>query len=49
MTDRRLRVRVLSGSLRTESLNTWRARLAVSTIERNGGSVDFATLAEFDS
>jgi chromate reductase, NAD(P)H dehydrogenase (quinone) len=49
MTDRRLRILVLSGSLRAESLNTRLARLAASTIERNGGSVEFATLAEFDA
>jgi chromate reductase, NAD(P)H dehydrogenase (quinone) len=47
MTDRRLRILVLSGSLRAESLNTRLASLAASTIERNGGSVEFATLAEF--
>jgi hypothetical protein len=46
---RRLRVLVLSGSLRRESLNTRLARLAARTIERNGGSVDLATLAEFDA
>jgi chromate reductase, NAD(P)H dehydrogenase (quinone) len=46
---RRVRVLVLSGSLRTESLNTRLARLAARTIERNGGSVDVATLAEFDA
>ena len=49
MTDRRLQIFVLSGSLRSESLNTRLARLAASTIERNGGSVDLATLAEFDA
>ena len=46
---RQVRVLVLSGSLRTESLNTRLARLAARTIERNGGSVDLATLAEFDA
>jgi hypothetical protein len=46
---RRVRVLVLSASLRIESLNTRLARLAARTIERNGGSVDLATLAEFDA
>ena len=40
---------VPSASLRIESLNTRLARLAARTIERNGGSVDLATLAEFDA
>ena len=38
---------VLSGSMRAGSLNTKLARLAVETLEGNGGSVDFATMADF--
>src|SRR4051794_33975187 len=39
---------VLSGSMRTGSLNTKLARVAAATIEANGGHVDFATMADFD-
>lgn len=39
---------VLSGSARSQSLNTKMARLAATTIEANGGHVDFATMSEFD-
>lgn len=39
---------VLSGSMRSGSLNTKLARLATATVEANGGQVDFATMAEFD-
>jgi NAD(P)H-dependent FMN reductase len=38
---------VLSGSARVGSLNTKMARLAATTIEANGGSVDFATIGDF--
>ena len=38
---------VLSGSMRAGSLNTKMARVAAETLERNGGSVDFATMADF--
>lgn len=50
-TDRRelLRILVLSGSQRTESLNTRLARVAAAVIERSGASVDFATMSEFDA
>lgn len=48
-TGRRVSVLVLSGSLRDNSLNTRLARLAAEAIERNGGSVDFATLTDFDA
>ncbi|MGH7614743.1 MAG: NADPH-dependent FMN reductase [Gemmatimonadales bacterium] len=39
---------VFSASLRTDSLNTRLARLAVSVIEEQGGAVDAATMADFD-
>jgi chromate reductase, NAD(P)H dehydrogenase (quinone) len=48
-TGRQVSVLVLSGSLRGNSLNTRLARLAAKTIERHGGSVDFATLTDFDA
>lgn len=38
---------VFSGSLREGSLNTRLAQLAAGTIEANGGSVDFGSMAEF--
>jgi NAD(P)H-dependent FMN reductase len=44
-----LRVLVFSASLRAASLNTRLARLAVSTIERFGASVDHASMREFDA
>ena len=40
---------VLSASLRTDSLNTQLARLAADAIEAGGGSVDLASLREFDA
>ncbi len=43
-----LRILVFSGSLRQESLNTRLARLASAVIERNGGTVDFANMQDFD-
>lgn len=44
-----VRVLVLSASLRSESLNTRLARVAAGSLLRNGGDVDFATIAEFDA
>src|SRR4051794_13706252 len=38
---------VLSGSMRMDSLNTKMARLAATTIEAEGGTVDFATMCDF--
>jgi chromate reductase, NAD(P)H dehydrogenase (quinone) len=43
-----LRFLVFSGSLRTDSLNTKLAKLAAGVIEKNGGTVDFANIVEFD-
>jgi chromate reductase len=43
-----LRILVFSASLRTDSLNTRLARLAVSVIEKNGVIVDYADMSEFD-
>ncbi len=43
-----LRFLVFSASLRTDSLNTRLARLAVQIIEKHGGVVDFAEMKEFD-
>lgn len=40
---------VFSASLRAESLNSRLARLAASTIERHGGTVDLASMADFDA
>ena len=40
---------VFSASLRTNSLNTHLAKLAVSVIEKHGGVVDYAEIKEFDS
>jgi chromate reductase, NAD(P)H dehydrogenase (quinone) len=39
---------VFSASMRKDSLNTKLARLAVQVIEKHGGKVDFAGMAEFD-
>lgn len=39
---------VFSASLRSGSLNTKLAKLAVKVIEQHGGTVDFADMAEFD-
>ncbi|MEX0967574.1 MAG: NAD(P)H-dependent oxidoreductase [Bacteroidia bacterium] len=43
-----VRFLVFSASLRNDSLNTQLAKLAASVIEKNGGVVDFANMAEFD-
>jgi NAD(P)H-dependent FMN reductase len=43
-----LRFLVFSASLRTDSLNTRLAKLAVLAIEKNGGKVDYANMSEFD-
>jgi len=39
---------IFSASLRNNSLNTQLTKLAVRTIEKNGGKVDHATMSEFD-
>jgi len=39
---------VFSASLRSDSMNTRLAKLAASVIEKNGGTVDFASMHEFD-
>lgn len=39
---------VFSASLRSGSLNTRLAKLAAQVIEKNGGTVDFANMDEFD-
>jgi NAD(P)H-dependent FMN reductase len=44
-----VRFLVFSASLRAESLNSRVARLAARTIERHGGSVDLASMADFDA
>ena len=44
-----IRVLVFSASLRAESLNARLAQLAATTVEVNGGDVDFASMAEFDA
>lgn len=46
--DRSLRLLIFSVSLRTDSLNTRLAKLASTIVEKNGGHVDFASMAEFD-
>lgn len=43
-----VRFLVFSASLRAESLNTRLARLAVGVIKGHGGTVDEATMADFD-
>ena len=43
-----LRFLVFSASLRKDSLNTHLAKLAATIIEKNGGTVDFANISEFD-
>lgn len=49
-TDRELvRFLVFSASTRSDSLNGRLARLAATTIEANGGSVDFRPMADFDT
>jgi chromate reductase, NAD(P)H dehydrogenase (quinone) len=40
---------VFSASLRADSLNTRLARLAATTIEANGGKVDFRPMTDFDT
>lgn len=44
-----VRFLVFSASLRAESLNSRLARLAAQTIERQGGTVDLASMKDFDS
>ena len=43
-----LKILVFSASLRRDSFNTKMAKLAASTIENNGGVVDYAQMSEFD-
>lgn len=43
-----LRFLLFSASLRNDSLNTRLARLAKLVIEKNGGTVDFANMSDFD-
>jgi NAD(P)H-dependent FMN reductase len=43
-----VRFLVFSASLRAESFNTRLARLAASTLEQQGGGVDYASMREFD-
>ena len=43
-----LRFLIFSASLRTDSLNTRLARLAIRTVEKRGAIVDFAAMKEFD-
>ena len=43
-----IRILVFSASLRNDSLNTKLAKLAAAVIEKNGRSVDFAYMSEFD-
>ncbi len=47
--ERTMRFLVMSGSLRTGSLNTALTDVARRAIEENGGEVDQSTLREFDS
>lgn len=44
-----VRLLVFSASLRSDSLNGRLARLAASTIEASGGTVDFGEMREFDT
>jgi chromate reductase, NAD(P)H dehydrogenase (quinone) len=44
-----VRFLVFSASPRADSLNTRLARLGVSTIEANGGTVDFRPMSDFDT
>lgn len=44
-----VRFLVFSASLREASLNSRLASLAVSVIEQHGGTVDYATMADFDT
>src|SRR5687768_16858857 len=43
-----IRLLVFSASLRKDSYNTRLAKLAAIAIEKNGGTVDFAGMEEFD-
>ncbi len=43
-----LRFLVFSAALREQSLNSHLARLAAQTIEKHGGTVDLAGMAEFE-
>ena len=43
-----IRFLVFSVSMRHDSLNTRLAKLAAEAIEKNGGTVDFANMSEFD-
>ena len=43
-----LRILVFSASLRKDSLNTRLAKLAVHVIKKNGGTVDYANMSDFD-
>ena len=43
-----LRLLIFSASLRTDSLNTKLAKLAADIIQKNGATVDFADMKEFD-
>jgi chromate reductase len=43
-----MRFLVFSVSMRKDSLNTKLAKLAVQSIEKNGGMIDFADMSEFD-
>ena len=44
-----VRFLVFSASLRADSLNGRLARLAATTIEANGGAVDFTSMRDFDA
>ena len=48
MTHQALRFLIFSASLRKDSLNTRLAKIASAAIEKNGGTVDYATMADFD-
>ena len=43
-----IKLLVFSASLRTDSLNTQLAKLAIRIIEKHGGIVDYAEMKEFD-
>ena len=43
-----MRFLIFSASMRTGSLNTQLARLAAVTVEKHGGTVDFADMSAFD-
>lgn len=44
-----IRLLVFSASMRTGSLNTRLAELAATTVEANGGTVDLASMTDFDA